>query len=157
MLIVSYKRSFSITLSVLTEIENQELRIIDAQTADTDFEILQLQINQLNTTIGKSDLEPDKVQQKILSTITDYSLLSEIRLDQLQATHDFETVDFNIYSNLVSVKGTFNGLLSLIYDMENDFEEARITNITFYKVQNLINKKTELYASILFQHYRQKK
>jgi len=156
MLIVSYKRSFSLTLSLQAEIDNQELRMLDAETADDDFALLQIQVNQLNTTIGKSDLAPDKVQQEILRTITAYSLTNEIKLNQLQATHNFETVDFNIYSNLVSVKGTFNGILSLVYAMENDFNDARITNVTLYKEENLITKKTDLYASILFQHYRQK-
>ncbi len=157
LLIVSYKRSFSLTLSLRAEIERQELRKITATTANSDLEMIQIQLNQLNKNIGKSDLEPDKVQQEILRTITEFSVDHEIRLNQLQATHTFETIDFNIYSNLVSIKGSFNGILSLVHAMENEFDYARLTNVSMFKVENLSTKKTELYASILFQHYRQKK
>ncbi len=156
MFIVSYKRVFSLTLAVQTEIESQELRKADATHAQTDLEMLQVQVMQLNKNIGKSDLEPDKVQQEILRTITAFSNENDVMLDELQATHNYETVDFNIYSNLVAVKGTFNGLLSLAYYMENEFDYARLTNISIYKEKNLTTKKTALYANLLFQHYRQK-
>lgn len=156
MFIVSYKRAFSLTLAVQTEIESQELRKSAATHAQTDLELVQIQVMQLNKNIGKSDLEPDKVQQEILRTITLFSNENEVMLDELEATHNYETVDFNIYSNLVAVKGTFNGLLSLAYYMENEFDYARLTNISIYKEQNLTTKKTALYANLLFQHYRQK-
>ena len=156
MLIVSYKRSFSLTLAVQKEIELQENKKRDAVHAQSDLETVQLQIIQLNKNIGKSDLEPDKVQQEILRTITRFSVKNEVMLDQLEATHNFETVDFNIFSNVVAVKGTFNGILSLAYYMENNFDYARLTNIQVYKEKNLTTKKTALYANLLFQHYRQK-
>lgn len=156
MLIVSYKRSFSVTLALRDEIASQELRKIDATHAEMDLQTLRLQINQFNKNLGKTDLKPDKVQQEILRTITVFSTDNEVILDQLQATHTFETVDFNIYSNQVAVKGTFNGILSLAYYMENKFEYARLTNINVYTEQNLITKQAELSASLLFQHYRQK-
>ncbi|MCC7453422.1 MAG: hypothetical protein IT222_04585, partial [Crocinitomix sp.] len=116
---MSYKRSFSVTLALRDEIAAQELRKIDATHAEMDLQTLRLQINQFNKNLGKTDLKPDKVQQEILRTITVFSTDNEVILDQLQATHTFETVDFNIYSNQVAVKGTFNGILSLAYYMEN--------------------------------------
>lgn len=156
MVVVSYKRSFSLTLITQTEIENQEAMMREAEHAWSDLEMLHIQVNQLNKNIGRSDLEPDKVQQEILRTINTYSKDHEVMLDRLEATHNFETVDFNIYSNQVVVKGTFNGILSLTHYFENEFEYARLTNIEVYKTKNLTTKKTALYASLLFQHYRQK-
>lgn len=156
MVIVCYKRAFSVTMAVRADIENQEMQKRDAVHAESDMETLIIQVNQLNKNIGKSDLSPDKVQQEILRTITVFSADNEVMLDELEATHNFETMDFNIYSNLVAVKGTFDGILSLAYYMENEFEYARLTNISVYKEKNLITKKTALYANFLFQHYRQK-
>ncbi len=156
MIMVSYKRSFSLTLNLRSEITNQETKKISATHAQSDLEILQIQITQLNKNIGKSDLEPDKVQQEILRTIAWFSDDNDVNLKQLEETHNFETVDFNIYSNLVAVKGNFNGILSLAYYMENNFDYARLTNISVYKEQNRTTKKTELYGKLLFQHYRQK-
>lgn len=157
MIMVSYKRSFSLTLAAQDEIAKLEEQKSAAAHAQNDLESLQIQLIQLNKNIGKADLDPDKVQQEILRTIAWYSNEHDVMLEQLEATHNFETVDFNIFSNLVSVKGTFNGILSLAYYIENSFDYARLVNLSIYKKQNVITKKTNLYGALLFQHYRQKK
>lgn len=155
MLMVSYKRSFVLTLNALDELKNQEVQAQSAQTAQQSIEMLQISINQLNQNIGRSDIEPDKVNQEILSTISRFSQTSEVHLQRLEATHTFQTVDFTIFSNLISVEGSFNGILSLIYYLENNFQYARLTNVNLYTVNELTTKKTKLYAKLLFQHYRQ--
>lgn len=155
MLMVSYKRSFVLTLNALDELKNQELQAQSAETAQQSIEMLQVSINQLNQNIGRSDIEPDKVNQEILSTISNFSRRNEVHLQKLEATHTFQTVDFTIFSNLISVEGSFNGILSLIYYLENNFQYARLTNVNLYTVNELTTKKTKLYAKLLFQHYRQ--
>ena len=75
---------------------------------------MQIQIAQLNKNIGKSDIKPDLVNQQILGEISDFSIKNEVNLEQLEATHAFKTVDFTIYSNLIAVEGTFNGILELV-------------------------------------------
>lgn len=155
MLMVSYKRSFVLTLNAIDELKNQEIQAQSAETAQQSIEILQISINQLNQNIGRSDIEPDKVNQEILSTISNFSQTSEVHLQKLEATHTFQTVDFTIFSNLISVEGSFNGILSLIYYLENNFQYARLTNAHLYTMNDLTTKKTKLYAKLLFQHYRQ--
>jgi len=155
MLMVSYKRSFVLTLNALDEIENQESQKQSAVTAQQSIEMLQISIAQLNQNIGRSDLEPDKVNQEILSTISAFSAGNEVSLQRLESTHVFQTVDFTIFSNLISVEGSFNGILALIYYMENEFEYARLTNVNLYTLNDITTKKTKLYAKLLFQHYRQ--
>ncbi len=157
MMMVSYKRSFSLTLAAQAEIQKQEAQKIAATHAQSDLEALQIQLVQLNKNIGKADLDPEKVQQEILRTIALFSDEHEVLLEQLKSTHNFETVDFNIFTNIVAVKGTFNGILELSYYIENKFDYARLVNISIYKKMNPITKKTNLYGELLFQHYRQKK
>jgi len=84
-----------------------------------------------------------------------YSLENHVRLEQLEKTHSFKTVDFTIYSNLISVEGSFDGILSLVHHMENKFEYARLTNVDIHKEKDITNKKSKLYGNLLFQHYRQ--
>ena len=155
MLMVSYKRSFVLTLNALDELTVQESQKQSAESAQQSIEMLQLSIAQLNQNIGRSDLEPDKVNQEILSTISRFAMDHEVNLQKLEATHVFQTVDFTIFSNLISVEGSFNGILQLIHYMENKFEYARLTNVNLYTQTDLTTKKTKLYAKLLFQHYRQ--
>lgn len=155
MIMVSYKRSFVLTLNAMDEIEQQEKQKTATVSAQSDLETLQIEIAQLNKNIGRSDIEPDKVNQEILSEISRFSKDHEVNLEALEETHSFKTVDFTIFSNLISVEGTFNGILSLVWHMENRFQYARLTNVDLYKEQDFTNKKTKLYANLLFQHYRQ--
>lgn len=164
LLMVSYKRSFVLTLNAQEELSSQEAQKEAAASAQQSIELLQLSIKQLNQNIGRSDLEPDKVNQEILAGISDFSMTHEVRLDQLEATHLYQTVDFTIYSNLISVEGSFNGILELVHHFENHFEYARLTNVNLYtQTENSYGnpgatsstKKTRLYAKLLFQHYRQ--
>ena len=153
--LVAYKRSFSLTLNAWKEIDEQNVQLEATSHAQTDIENLQVQIVQLNKNIGKSDIEPDKVNQEILSEISDFSKSNQVNLIQLEQTHTFQTVDFDIYSNLISVEGTFNGILSLTHHMENNFEYARLTNVELYTDNRYNAKSNKLYGKLLFQHYRQ--
>ncbi|MBL7897105.1 MAG: hypothetical protein JNJ99_01130 [Crocinitomicaceae bacterium] len=155
MLIVSYKRSLVLTLNAMEELKNQELQLASAATAQESIEMFRISIAHLNKNIGRSDLEPDKVNQEILGAISDFSLNHQVHLQKLESTHIFQTVDFTIYSNQISVEGNFNGILSLVYFMENEFEYARLTNLHFYTQIDLSTKNKKLYAKLLFQHYRQ--
>ena len=155
MVMVSYKRSFVFTLNALTELENQEAQKSSTLHAQSDIETLHIQIAQLNKNIGKSDIPSDRVNQEILGAISDYSLSTPVNLESLEETHAFQTVDFTIYSNLIAVEGTFNGILSLVYHMENKFEYARLTSVDIYKEKDFSSKKEKLYGKLLFQHYRQ--
>lgn len=161
MLMVSYKRSFVLTLNALDELEHQESQKIAAENSQQETEILQVSIAQLNKNIGRSDIAPDKVNQEILGTISEFARTNEVNLERLEETHSFQTVDFTIFSNLIAVEGSFNGILSLIHYMENSFEYARLTNVNLYTEQELgggsggTTKKTKLYGKLLFQHYRQ--
>jgi len=161
MLMVGYKRSFVLTLNAWAELETQDAQKLSAENAQLTLDALRISIVQLNKTIGRSDISPDKVNQEILGTISDFSQTNEVNLQNLEATHSFQTVDFTIFSNLIAVEGSFNGILSLVYFMENNFEYARLTNVSLYTETDLTNstsgaqKKTKLYGKLLFQHYRQ--
>lgn len=155
LLMVSYKRSFSLTLNAKSELKNQEAQLESTKHVQEDIESLKIQIKQLNNNIGKSDIEPDKVQQEILGEISGFSLNNNVNLEKIEKTHSFKTVDFTIYSNLIRIQGSFNGILSLAYHMENTFDYARVTNVNVFKEVDQTTKKEYLYGEFLFQHYRQ--
>jgi len=151
----SYQRSFVLTLTAQDELETQETQLEAALHANSDIQMLRVQIAQLDKSIGKSDMEPDKVQQRLLANISDFSESHQTKLDLLEKTHSFQTVDFNIYSNLIAVEGNFGAILSLAHHMENNFDYARLTNISLYKETDHSLKKTTLYGKFLFQHFKQ--
>ena len=153
--LVSYKRSFSLTLNAQAEIDEQESQLSKTEHVQSDIESLRIQIAQLNRNIGKSDIPPEKVSQEILAEISAFSNSNSVELVQLEQTHSFQTVDFDIFSNQILVEGNYNGILSLAYHMENKFEYARLTNVELFAEKNHNSKTKKLYGKLLFQHYRQ--
>jgi hypothetical protein len=143
-------------LATISRIEMQELSIKETENATSDLADLQLQVLQLNRHLGKTDLPPDQVQQEILTSINEFSKKETVMTARLEATHQFQTVDYDIYSNLVLVNGSYNGILSLAHYFEHEFEYARLTSIDLFTDKDPVSKKTTLYAKLLFQHYRQK-
>ncbi len=155
LMLASYKRSFVLTLLALDEIEKQELNIEKIKTSDYEIGLLNQSIKELNQTIGKSNLKPDKVQQKILKEISILSQKNDVNLESIEETHIYKTVDFSIYSNILILEGDYKNLVKSIYNLELNFEYARLINVQLYKEKNISTKKIKLYAKILFQHYHQ--
>lgn len=152
--IVSYKRSFSLTLLALNEIEQQNSRMESTFSADNDLLVLTTEITQLNKNIGKSNVDPNTVQKKIIESITKNK--KEVQLEKIVTTHNFETVDFNIFSNQIILTGNFNSILDYIYTVENQFDYARLASFELYTDKDFNTKKTKLYGKLLFQNYKQK-
>lgn len=153
--IACYKRSFVLSFVALDEIEQQESNMAKIGTSETQLMELLNSVSILDKTIGKSNLSPDKIQQEILNSISLLSEKNHINLESIEETHTYKNVDFSILSNEVILEGHFNNLTQTIYDLEMNFEYARLINVEFYKKKEISTKTTKLYAKILFQHYHQ--
>ena len=125
MLMVSYKRSFVLTLNAGDEIKQQEKQKEQIKNAESSIELLEMSIRNLDKAIGESNLEPELITQNLLSEISFFSMKNPVHLHKIETTHSYQTVDFTIYSNVVSVEGSFHGITSLIYYLENHFKYAR--------------------------------
>ena len=153
--IVSYKRQIILSFAAVDEIHQQELNLARIDNSENELQMLMNTVSTLDRTIGKSNLEPDKIQQEILNTISLLSDKYDINLESIEETHIYKNVDFSVQSNEVILEGRFNDLTKSIYDLELNFEYARLINVEFYKKKILSTKTTKLYAKILFQHYHQ--
>ncbi len=151
----SYKRSFVLSIIANEEINQQEFNLSRVKDSEINLQHLLYSISVLDRTIGKSNLKPDKIQQEILNALARHSKKYNVSLESIEETHTYKNVDFSILSNEVVLEGRFNNLTKMIYDLELNFDYARLINVEFYKKKILSTKKTKLYAKILFQHYHQ--
>jgi len=151
----SYKRSFVLSIIANEEIKQQELNLSKVDNSEESLQQLIYSISSLDKTIGKTNLKPDKIQQEILNALATYSKIYNVSLESIEETHSYKNVDFSVLSNEVILEGRFNNMTKMIYDLELNFQFARLINVEFYKKKILSTKKTKLYAKILFQHYHQ--
>jgi len=152
--ITAYKRSFKMafeTVSFYTESKNN---IEDNSNIHTNVTLLKNEINSLDQIIGKKAKNPEIVQNNILNFLSQQEI--NITLSKIENIHISSDSYFTVYSNIVSLNGSFNELLKTIYIFEKDFEYARIASLKFYVVRNRRTKTKELYNDIIFQNYENK-
>ncbi len=150
---VSYKRSFILSINLNKEINQQELQKLDIQHSGKKKELLTLEIQQINKNLGKTDESSDKVQQELLREISDFPASYGLTIESINQTHLYTSVDYKILTNEVLIEGNFKGLVRAINHLERKFEYARIINTDIYKTKDHGDKKSKVYAKVLFQHY----
>lgn len=150
---VSYKRSFILSISVMKEIKQQKSQMLDTKNTTKKIELLALEIKQINHNLGKTDQSSDKVQQALLHAISSFPRSYGLTIETINNTHLFSSVDYKILTNEVLIEGNFVGLTRAIHKLEKEFEYARIINTDIFKTKEYGEKKSKIYAKILFQHY----
>ena len=150
---VSYKRSFLLTLNLKDVVRKQEIQKLDVKNTKKTIELLRFEIAQINKNLGKTGERSDRVQQALLQEISSFPKSYGLTIESINTTHLFTSVDYKILTNEVLIEGNFRGILNAIYKLEKEFDYARIINTDIYKTKARGDKKSKLYAKLLFQHY----
>ena len=91
------------------------------------------------------------VQQEILDFVTHGGY--DVKIESVDEVHEASDNKFLIYSNQLTMEGTFEELLKVVYDFEKKFKYSRVVNINFFKKKDYRTRRTKLYAKIIFQNY----
>lgn len=150
---VSYKRSFVLSINVNREITQQELQKKSIGRSDEKLKLLHAEIERMNRNLGKTDQSSDKVRQELLKKISILQSAHAVRIESISNAHIFNSIDYKILTHEVLLEGSFRGLLGLINNLENNFTYARIINAKIYKSVTYGESKSKVYAKLLFQHY----
>lgn len=154
--LASYKRSLSLSLGLVDEIERLDQQMQMAENANFEINELRLELKELNQTIGQENLNSDQVQQKILDEVSDFAESENIRIHGISETHQYATNDFDVFSNETIVEGDFISILKLINLFENNIEYSRIASCSMYSEKDFKTKKIQLYAKLYLQHFKKK-
>lgn len=147
----SYKRSFSVTLDLLSL--NQEL-INKQQEASTSVDRLKIKQNELlliNKIVGKENVPNEQVQQKFLSFFE--ASTTKLALVKIEEVYTYDHPDFTINTNAITFKGSFIPTVKFLYEMEQDFHFARIVSVHTNTVLNRSTQYDELHTTILLQNF----
>ena len=147
----AYKRSFKLTIETYKDYKATLEKQKKINNSNYGINNLDDEITYLDHLLGKGDMEAELVQQEILNFATNSTL--NIKVESLSEIHEAQAGQFNVHSNQLIVKGSFENLLRLIYDYEKYFNHSRVINTRFFKKKNYKTKRESLYAKILFQNY----
>jgi len=150
---VSYKRSFILSINLKQEINQQDMQKQEIKHSTKKLDLLKVEIDLINKNLGRTDETTDKVQQELLKEISNFPKSYKLTVENINPTHLFATVDYRILTSEVLLEGNFKGLVKAINQLEREFEYARIINTDIFKTKDYGDKKSKVYAKILFQHY----
>ena len=148
----SYKRVFKITLETLAYKTELEQKIIQAKNASFDLKIVQSEIHYLNKLLGKEDVTIEKVQQGFLNFQDEHS--SRIIVYQVDEVLNYQHPDFAINTHRIILKGGFINTLKFIYELEREFDLAKLINVSFDYRKNNSEETESLYTTLLLQNYQ---
>ncbi|WP_179008669.1 hypothetical protein [Winogradskyella forsetii] len=149
--ISAYKRSFSLTIDSYKESKSLNERLNYINSASNDVSALDKEIKFLNNLIGEESIEPELVQQEILNFVTNNH--NRVSVDNIEEVHNAKDNDFIIYSNQLTLEGSFRDLLEVIYNFEKKFTYSRLVNVTFFIKKDFKTRTEKLYSKIIFQNY----
>ncbi len=152
--LTAYKRSFKGALQAVGFYNESKKNISANKNADQELFLLHGEIALLDNVIGKKVQDPKMVQNQILDFLSNQD--ADISISKIEGLHISQDDFFTIYSNRITLKGSFTSLQKTIYAFEKDFNYARIANSRFYTARNPRSRKKELFNDIIFQNYEKK-
>ncbi len=153
--ITAYKRSFKGAIEAVSFYTESKKNIKNNSHIEDELIVLNNEVRALDNIIGKTAKNPEIVQNKILNFLSLQD--RDVKLASIDNIHISSDDYFTIYSNKITLKGSYNNLMKTIYAFEKDFEYARIATLKFYVSRNRRTLKKELYNDIIFQNYEKKK
>lgn len=148
----SYKRVFKITFESIAYKKELEQKIVQAKSAAVDLKIVQSEINYLNKLLGKEDVTIEKVQQGFLNFQTLNS--SRLIVYQVDEVLSYQHPDFTINTHRIVLKGGFIHVLKFIYQLEKEFDLAKLINVSFEFKKYNSEESEALYTTLLLQNYQ---
>ena len=77
----------------------------------------------------------------------------KIEVVRLEEIHEAADNDFVIYTNQLTIEGSMEQLLDVVYAFEKEFTYSRVINVSFFKKKDYATKRLKLYSKIIFQNY----
>lgn len=152
--VAAYRRSFSSLIDSFREnrILSEKIELMSKKTKNVDK--LSQEIVSLDRLIGKEGISREKVQQSIVTFITENS--RGVEISDLKSIHEFVEENYKIYTYQLDLVSNYNQLSALAYSFERNFEYSKIVSMGFY-TEKKNNKSEVLHLKIIFQNYENNK
>ncbi|SEC56719.1 hypothetical protein SAMN04489761_3346 [Tenacibaculum sp. MAR_2009_124] len=118
---------------------------------------VQNEIYNLDDYLGEENFNEHQIQQEILEFITSKESNNNVTVTDIRPTHSYLVGNYSIISNSFTLKGRYNSLINLIYQIEKKFRKSKLNNARFFKKRNYKLKKEELFVELLFQNFKHDK
>ena len=147
----SYKKTFKRTLVAKNELNLVKQKLATIDNSFNSLYTLKYDIKNLDDLIGGHTQNPEYVQHQILDFVSKTVL--KVNVVSLEDTHLFSGNEFLIYSNQIELEGSYESLISILYEIEKKFDNSRVVSTQLYSKKNYKTNKQNLYLKIILQNY----
>ena len=143
------------TIAIYSEYNTAENQIELAANAPAMAAQLESQLLQMDSKIGKQNINGQNTEQALLELITNYCQNNHAVLREFPETTIAKQGDLFIETNLFVVEGEFASLINLVYILEQKTKLGKIASVRYQLKKDFKTKDKTLTAAIYLQNVKQ--
>lgn len=152
-MILAYKMSFSKTFELKKEIGEKEKKIAWLKEKEKEIPFLKAKMKLIEEAYSN---DSTSIRDKLTAYISDFAETNGCLVTEIPSYTAYKSEDLNIQTNIFTIKGRFNELLSLLMAVETKFKvTAKLMSARFFSVKDMQTKKKNLYLTLVTQSFNQ--
>lgn len=148
-----YQLALKQTVELAAACSAKETELETAQDAPQRIALLKAQRQAIENVLGDADHTMD-FQQRLLETVSDFCRDQKLTLSDFPNAVAVVEKGYRIETNAVSVQGSFNKLVRLVYELEQKHHMGKIAAVEFATGRVSRNKPAILTATIYVQNVK---
>lgn len=152
-LIICYQFAISNTL----EARDKYRRLQDQQSLTADapqqLSVLRQKQTYYDSLLSKYQLKGSSVQNNLLKTLNGYAKTHDLKVVAFMEPHISVRDQLTIKTYQFTLEGSYNGIMSLVHNLEQRTRFGEIINLNFERKKNFRTGKSYLEASILLRSF----
>ncbi|WP_442845072.1 hypothetical protein [Leeuwenhoekiella sp. H156] len=152
-LLVCYLVAFSETLALKDEYKHLKKNQEISQNLPSQITSLKLKNREYDSILTAYQLNGTSLQNNLLGRVDRYAKLNKLEILKIDEPHYYKEQELLITSYGLTLKGDFNNLLGLIYELEQHSNFGQIVSVEFNKETDYRSKVSHLELSFIIQAY----
>jgi hypothetical protein len=152
-MVFGYKLSFVKTFELKKEIGEKERKIAWLKAKEKEIPFLKAKMQLIEEAYSN---DSTSIRDKLTAYISDFAENNNCLVTEIPSYTAYKSENLNIQTNIFTVKGKFNDLLSLLMAVETKFKiSAKLMSARFFSVKDMQTKRKSLYLTLVTQSFNQ--
>lgn len=152
-MVVAYKLSFEKTFELKNEIKQKETKIAWLKEKEKEIPFLKSKMQLIEEAYTN---DSTSIRDKLTAYISDFAESNNCLVTEIPSYTAYKSESINIQTNIFTIKGRFNDLLSLLMAVETKFKvTAKLMSARFFSVKDMQTKRKNLYLTLVTQSFNQ--
>lgn len=152
-MIFGYKLSFYMTFELRSEIKQKEEKLTWLKDREKELPFIRSKMALIEEAYTNDSIS---IRDKLTAYISDFAENSGSVVTEIPEYSEYRNANLNIQTNVFTIKGQFNELVRLIYELESKFKvTAKIMSARFFSIKDMQTKRKNLYLTLVTQSFNE--